>query len=138
MKIGSTTTNQLLGIALSSSQVSFCSVVEGSDVIRLVDLPELNTSSGRRTDSSLSWNDTKLAASTQSSSLVVCDVRNDSSSIEVVHQIENAHQLLGENVQYGSPRLTYMIRTGSLVEVMTCVENVGFARKWKYRSHFFQ
>ena len=99
MKIGGTTTNQILGIALSSSQVSFCSVVEGSDGIRLVDLPELNTSlGGEGLILSLSWNDTKLAASTQNSSLVVCDVRNDSSSIEVVHQIENAHQLLGENV----------------------------------------
>ena len=99
-EVNNSSKTQLLGIALSSATISFCSVlVEGDGRINLVQLPKLNTF--LRDEGlilSLSWSECKLAASTQSSSIVIFDVRNDSSGVEMIHQIKNAHQLLDENV----------------------------------------
>ena len=96
----SASTTQLLSIALSSATICFCSVLEeGDGRVTLAQLPELNTSlSNEGLILSLSWSDYKLAASTQNSSLLIFDIRNDYSGLEIVHQIDNAHQLLNENV----------------------------------------
>ena len=99
--ISTSQTKELLGIALSSGTISFCSLLEEEDGgVHFIQMPEYEILlKDEGLILSISWSGCfRLAASTQSSSLLIFDARSDSNGLEVVHRINDAHQLLHENV----------------------------------------